>query len=372
MKVYSAGRTTRRVVTGASVAALALGLASCGSEDAGGGSSGSAEIRYSSPLGESAPQNVLVKEWADQIEEGTDGQLTVKAFYDGSLLKTEDSIPGVGDGRADLSMGSPQYHPGELVISSVTELPFVTQNAEAQTLAIRDAYESEEAFRQEWNNMGVEVLLFVPTGANVIVTEKPMASVDDMDGLSIRAVGRTASALEAVGASPKSVPISEAYEGLERGLFDAISSLSVNVADQIGALDAAPHIYDAGFGEYTVIVITANKQWYDGLPEDQRAAIEDATESYYEGFADTLAATEEELCTKLLADGVEFTEWSEAEIERWDTEAGEQIRSQWASEVGGSTEIDADAFLEQHMQRVADYEAASDFEPMVPACAAQQ
>lgn len=362
-------RTTHRSVTSGLIALGAgatLALAACG----GGSGSDSVTLSYSSPLGEDAPQNVLVQRWADRIEDSTDGRLAVQSYYGGSLLTTEDSVPGAGDGRADLSMASPQYHPGELKISSVTELPFVTGNAEAITLAVRDAYEAEEAFRAEWHAMGVEVLLFLPTGANVIVTNEAMDDIDDMNGMSLRAVGRTAAALEAVGATPRSVPIHEAYEGLERGLFQGVSSISANVADQIGVLEAAPNVYDAGFGEYTIIVLVANKQWYDGLDDDLRSAIEDSSQAYYDEVAEVLGELEAELCDELRDQDVEFHAWSSEEAQRWDDAAGDSIREAWSGDVaqGG---LDAESFLTDHLERVATYEADSSYEPLVSACAAR-
>jgi TRAP-type C4-dicarboxylate transport system substrate-binding protein len=374
MNWFATARHPRKTAAvGLSVIALSFGMAACGSGAEGDSDSEvSMELRFASPLSESAPQNILIQAWSDAIEEKTDGRISVKPFYDGSLIAAEDSLAGVADRRADLALGSAQYHPGELPLSSFTELPFVTRNSEAQAKAIHDAYESEEAFPAEYHAMNTEVMLFVPTGQNVVVTNKPMESIDDMDGLSMRAVGRTAAALEAVGASPKSVPIGEAYEGLERGLFDAVSSISAPIAASVGILDAAPHVYDAGFGEYTVSILVAGKEWYDDLSDDDRAAVEEATEEFYAEMGDTLSELESETCTQLLEDGVEFTVWPDTEVQRWDEAAGEDIRAQWTTDVSKASGIDAAAFLEAHMERVGDYESESDYEPLVPACAAQQ
>jgi TRAP-type mannitol/chloroaromatic compound transport system substrate-binding protein len=140
----------------------------------------------------------------------------------------------------------------------------------------------------------------------------------------------------------------------------------------VGILDAAPHVYDAGFGEYTVSILVAGKDWYDDLSDDDRAAVEEATEEFYAEMGDTLSELESETCTQLLEDGVEFTVWPDAEVQRWDEAAGKDIRAQWATDVSKASGIDAAAFLEAHMERVGDYESESDYEPLVPACAAQQ
>lgn len=368
-----AARAARRVPALAIGLISALGLAACSSAASGAGATGDGAIQplaldYSSSLGASSIQSELIGEWVDAVQSGSDDQIAITTYDSGSLLPPTDAVAGVADGRADIAMTSPQYTPGELPVSTFTELPFATVNSEAFVLAVRDAYEDEDsAFRAEWNAQGLEVMIFVPAGSNSIVSKSAVEDVADLDGLPVRAVGQTAAVLQKAGASPSAIPLPEVYESLERGLVDAVSSIAVEVAQDIGATETAGYVTDPGLGEYTVIPVFVNKTWWDALPDATRQLFEDANEAYYDGFADELSALQEETCSELDEAGVKASVWDEASVDELHELAGSELWSAWIK-AHSTADFDADAFIEAYTERIEEYEADSSFLPTIAQC----
>src|SRR5690606_26036025 len=105
------------------------------------------------------------------------------------------------DGRADLGYTGAFYHPRELVLSNMAEIPFLTENVDAQIKAHHEIYTSGGIMQEEFHQNGVHALLFTTIGSAIIGSKEPIETVDDLRGLSIRATGRIAEVFEMVGAN---------------------------------------------------------------------------------------------------------------------------------------------------------------------------
>ena len=69
------------------------------------------------------------------------------------------------------------------------------------------------------------MLLFYSTGPQIISTvKKPVKTLEDLKGLKIRATGRPADILKAVGGTPVGVEMADMYDGLQRGVVDGVLS----------------------------------------------------------------------------------------------------------------------------------------------------
>lgn len=358
----------RHLLRGVGLAAIsAVTLAACASGTASGESSDQYSLTYSSSLSPESQQNKLIDKWTEEVIANTGGAVEIDTTYSGALLDPTDALAGVANKRADMAMSSPQYTPGELPISSFTELPFVAENTEAFIHSVRDAYETDEAFRQEWHDQGVEVLLFVPAGTNSLVTKNPVETVDDLQGLQLRAVGETAAMFEEAGANTNAIPIPELYESLERGLVDGTSTLSVEIADDVGVVETASNIYELGLGEYTIIPVFVNKEWWDGLPEEIQGAFRDAADNYYDTFADDLTTMQEETCSSLTDLNAKFGIWDEGNRSALFELGGESRWNEWI-ENHTTDEFDAKQFFEEHRQRIAEYSEDSTYVSTAEQC----
>lgn len=180
-------------------AASSLLLTACG----GGGGSGSGSSQNWTYADYLQPKNSI----AVGIDEGIfmplekDGDIQIEKFYQESLLKATDILPGVAQGRADLGFTVVLYYPGELPLSQLASVPYLATNAEAQAKAYNKLYAENKAFKAEYDKAGVHVISFTPLGGTIIGGTKKWENVGDLKGQSIRAAGYVANALKAAGPS---------------------------------------------------------------------------------------------------------------------------------------------------------------------------
>jgi TRAP-type transport system periplasmic protein len=66
------------------------------------------------------------------------------------------------------------------------------------------------------------VMYFHGHGPGLFHTKKVISSIDDIKGLRIKANAENAAIVTAVGGAPVSLPITETYDGLQKGLIDGV------------------------------------------------------------------------------------------------------------------------------------------------------
>lgn len=328
------------------------------------------ELRFASYIGESAPQSQTMQWWSDEVSRRTDGMVTVEHFYAQALLPATEILPGVGSGRADAGYTANAYHPAELPLTSVVEIPFLTSNAAAQALALQELYETNDAFRREWNDQGVHVLFFPALSGNILGSKEPVSGLADIEGKSIRGLGLINDALSAVGANPVAIPAPDIYESLQRGVIDGYSGFAFEVVTALNLQEVAPNIVGTGMGQYVTPAIVITKSEYDALPADARAEVDEVSAEALDRSIQLLKETETEVCTTILDGGGTVSMLPDEDISRWEDQVASQLREQWISDHAG-TSVPAEEFLNTYENLVETYEAEVEYVPGVQDCAAQ-
>lgn len=323
-------------------------------------------IRFANFLGPDAAQILANIWWANEVEARTDGRVQVEFFHSGALLDATDTLPGIGDGRADMGYAVHFYHPGELPLSTISELPFMTTNPQVQTRAFTKLYQESDDFRAEWEAFGVHVLHFNPSGVIILGSQEQVTSLDQLDGLQVRAVGYAAEALQELGANPIAMPAPEIYESVQRGLLDAYSSFPFEVIASAQLQEVAPYVVDLGLGNYLITAAPINLELWNSLPEDIRQIMTEVSAELTETAVwDIYADVENSVCEAIGAAGGVVSVLPEAEVDQWRSDIGDRFIDRWLESVGSGGE----EFLDQYESAIAEYEADATFESGVRRCA---
>src|SRR5699024_10791269 len=118
-----------------------------------------------------------------------------------SLLSATDILSGVSQGSAELGGISHGYHASELPLSWALNLPFVSENQPAQVATMRDLYENNTQYQEEWSKNGVRPLFFSNQTSGLMGCKEPVENIDDLAGRDIRAASLQVEEYEAVGAN---------------------------------------------------------------------------------------------------------------------------------------------------------------------------
>lgn len=274
-----AGITKPRVAAMATMALVgSLALAGCAEEGGGGNSAGGDGIEAGATMDEykeafadvdamtlntqsPAPKGSVtganVEAYLAAIEEWSDGKITFEIAYSNAVAPPAEIDDALRDGRLDLGQVLPIYEPSEYpATAALIETGFISNQSAIVGALQSNAWPNEVFFNnddvmQEWDEQGlVPMVPIYNSGSNGFFCSSEKRSLDDIDGAATGSGGTAQSAqVEALGGSPSSVPYTELFESLERGVVDCTVS-SPTVAVLGGFVEEAPNVVidpEAGF-----------------------------------------------------------------------------------------------------------------------------
>lgn len=344
-------------------AALVSGLAS-GLVLAGGMAAAQTTITYATYFNANDPL-VQVDQWfMDQVTERTGGNVTFETFFGGSMLGGPDIYPGLSRGAVDMGMSVPAaFQRDDYVLTNIT-LPYITDDSVATTFAFAKLAQESEALQREYGDQNVKLLYALGFSENVIWSNQPIRTVEDLEGMRIRSVMSIATALEMLGAVPVQMAFGDSVGALQREVIDGFSSAPFLTSISVGVHEFAPYVSDAGgMGVYAVSSTSINLDTWNSLSDEDRATIEEVASEIPNHYASILDPMVEEGVTKLKEAGAtEVITMSEEEAQRIRDTVAQPIWDTWLAAADGAGH-DGAAFLERYRELVGEAEAELNYVP---------
>ncbi len=228
------------------------------------------ELRFAHWLPPQHPLHQGVEQFAEDLKEASNGELTVAIFPAGQLGAPNDHFDMAKSGSVDFSWITIGYSPGQFPVAELVDIPFMVQG---------DAHKATRAFN-EWympyteKEMPDIKVCFVHLGpAGTINTKQAVAVPGDIAALRVRPAGAAVSAyISNIGGSPVPVPATEARQAIERGVADAITfplnSLVLFGIDEVVQYHLDNQMY------FAAAAVLMNKATYDGLSDSEKAAVD--------------------------------------------------------------------------------------------------
>jgi TRAP-type C4-dicarboxylate transport system substrate-binding protein len=185
------------------------------------------------------------------------------------------TLDAVRNGLVDISFTVHGYTPGRFVTTQVAEMPFMGDSAEAASVGFQRIYDKNPAMAEE--HKGVKVIAVFTHGPGIVLnTKRPIAKVQELDGLKFRVGGGVVSEIsKALGMNVTLKPAPESYELLSTGvmdgtLFPAESVESFKLEKTIKFATQFPGgLYNTSF------VMMMNQAAYDKLAPDVKKAVDE-------------------------------------------------------------------------------------------------
>lgn len=185
--------------------------------------------------------------YAAAVEDWSGGKISVRIVY-GSAIMQGNTAPAVADGRITYGGIIAQYDPSNLPTSAaLVDLTFASSALpfsgvlQSWGMMMETGNSNEQAW-QEQRDYGVEPG-FIVSGATPsgFFCREPRSTMADFNGVQTRTGGVVhARQVEGLGAANVSLPYSEMFEGLQRGIIDcALTGLSTAVV--AGIIPVAPY-----------------------------------------------------------------------------------------------------------------------------------
>jgi len=214
--------------------------------------------------------------WADQLEKGSGGRISVKRFPAAQMGPTPQHYDFARTGQADAVWFLHGGTPGRFPLTEIVNLPFMVGSAEIGTKVLNDAELRAKYLDAE--HKGVKLLmLFTHQPGGPHTTKKAIRTFDDFKGLRLRFASPTVRELvAALGATPVGVPPTEIAEQLQKGTIDGtfIDYGGAGIAFKLGGTvkySTELYAYVTSFG------LAMNEEFWGKLPADLQKLVIDTT-----------------------------------------------------------------------------------------------
>lgn len=344
------GPRLRRIGQLAIAAAATVTLAACGSSDDGETTEASAEgagpkvtLKFSYFTSQNNPIGQTWTWWMDEVTKRTGGSVTFDAFWDGTLLKAEEVVDGLRDGRADVAQITPSFYSGRFPLTAVAELPFASNNVAAISATMAKLSAEDEAFQKEWSSQGVKPLGWSVGASSPVVSKEPIKTAADIKGMKIRGIDRGSKALKFNGANVLAVAPAELYGSMERGLLDGVYGVPFGALPSMKLEEVGGYTTDLGLGAQTASALAISQSTWDELSDDQRKAIEEVGAEIPAKYAELNAAADANACKLFRENDVELSVLPEGETAKLRAGGEAKVRDEWIAETKKKN-LDGEAF----------------------------
>jgi len=215
----------------------------------------------------------IIEPWGEKVAEVTDGRVTVEVMK-APIGKPPAQYDLIAKGAADVAYGVHGYTPNRFGLTSLVELPFQSNTAEALSVAYWRVY--EKYLKEADEHDGVKlVTLFTHGPGEIYTTKEAVTSTDQLEGAKYRVGGGLANMVaQRLGIVPVSAPSPQVYEILSNGVADGILFPAESVPFfKIDTVVKNGTSVDGGLYATSFFVIMNEKTW-DSLSEEDQKAID--------------------------------------------------------------------------------------------------
>lgn len=301
-----------------------------------------AEWTMATPYGDASFHTQNNKQFADDVAEATDGELTITVHSGGSLVSHGEIKPSVRRGTIDAGEIFLSVLSNEDPIFEVDTLPGVAGSYD-------DAYALWEATKPMITELfaeeGLMPLYAVAWPAQGIYTAEPLTDPEQFEGLRVRAPNiNTQRFIENLGGSPTETEESDIPTAFSTGRVDAMITSS-STGNAMAAWDYVSHYTDANLWLPKNIVFISQRS-FDGLDDaTQEALMEAAERAEARGWEMSREDNQASLAA-LQENGITVSEPNEA-ISQALQEAGDELFDDWQSRADDDAEQALQTYREQ-------------------------
>ncbi len=252
------------------VAALALGLS--GAADAK-----TLKLQASSAPGDWA-HRFMTEGWQQKVEIMSGGSLKIEVLPTKAVVPHKETIDAVANGILDGDLNAVAYFSGRdpaFALMGDLIAGYDTPE-EVQTFCMEGGgKEILQKLYDKYAGGNIHVVGCGPYAKEALVAKVPIRSVEEFKGVKIRSPeGLAAEVFKRAGAAPVSLPFSEVYTSLEKGIVDAADASAYVNNDASGMHKVALYPLYPGIHSMAILQFVVNKDVWNKLTDAERTILE--------------------------------------------------------------------------------------------------
>ena len=263
----------------------------------------------------------LNENWVPKLEEMTGGTLGIELLPIESVVPHRETPEAVGMGILDGDLTSVNYFAGTDPAFALMGDLIAGYDSAAQVHMFCEMGGGEEMLQKlhDEYNEGVYVVGCGAYNREAFVSKVPIRSVADLEGVKVRSPeGLAADVFQRAGASPVSLPGSEVYTSLEKGVIDAADNSAYANNDANGLHDVAGYPIFPGIHSTPVLQFTINKDTWESLTPAEQTALDVWFQAAFTALRWAVDLEDRTLVARDRAAGeIEIIDWPQAERDKF-------------------------------------------------------
>jgi C4-dicarboxylate-binding protein DctP len=232
-------------------------------------------IKFSHVVATDTPKGQAAERFKELAEKMTKGRVKVEVYPNSQLYKDKEEMEALQLGAVQMLAPSlAKFGPLGVKEFEVFDLPYIFPNK--QSLYAVTEGPVGKSLMQKLEPKGITGLAYWDNGFKDMSANKPLHVPADFRGEKMRIQSSKVldAQMRALGANPQVLAFSEVYQALQTGVVDGTENPPSNMYTQkMHEVQKHMTLSNHGYLGYAVIV---NKKFWDGLPADIRAALEQA------------------------------------------------------------------------------------------------
>ncbi|MCC4244158.1 TRAP transporter substrate-binding protein [Stappia indica] len=283
------------------------------------------------PLKSHLGENVSL--FKQKVEEISGGDIKVE-IYDSAQLYKDNEVPqAVGSGAIEMGVASLTRYVGDVPAVDVFYMPFLLNSEELVRKAVAQDSPVRGPLDEAILETGARVLWWQAYGGSVLLSKgEPIRTPADLQGKKVRVFGKTLGEwIKAAGGAPTMVSGSEQYIAYQRGTVD-VGMTGVSAVDSRRLWEVMDTITVTNNADIEFIVVV-NEQFWQGLPEQHRAWINEAALFAEKDVRDRMSSIEAASYKAGRENGMTVYELSDEEVAAWEA-AAQPVYDQFLADSG--------------------------------------
>jgi C4-dicarboxylate-binding protein DctP len=232
-------------------------------------------IKFSHVVATDTPKGAAAERFKELAEKMTKGRVKVEVYPNSQLYKDKEEMEALQLGAVQMLAPSlAKFGPLGVKEFEVFDLPYIFPT-KASLYAVTEGAVGK-SLMQKLEPKGITGLAYWDNGFKIMSANKPLHTPADFRGLKMRIQSSKVldAQMRALGANPQVLAFSEVYQALQTGVVDGTENPPSNMYTQkMHEVQKHLTMSNHGYLGYAVIV---NKKFWDGLPADIRASLEQA------------------------------------------------------------------------------------------------
>lgn len=232
-------------------------------------------IKFSHVVSNDTPKGKAAERFKELAEKATKGRVKVEVYANSTLYKDKEELEALQLGAVQMLAPSlAKFGPLGVKEFEVFDLPYIFPSKDV-LYAVTEGQIGKDLMKK-LEPKGITGLGFWDNGFKVMSANKPMHLPADVKGQKLRIQSSKVldAQMRALGANPQVLAFSEVYQALQTGVVDGTENPPSNLYTQkMHEVQKHVTVTNHGYLGYAVIV---NKKFWDGLPADIRAQLDEA------------------------------------------------------------------------------------------------